>query len=203
VSSARWVPVISSPVMDSLIWSTPRSTSSRTTAHALGPVGELGDGLDQGAAGGGDLGAVGQVTGAGEAARVDGVAADHVQAFLGRGGAQAHGVAGVDVGAGGFQAEQQVLLDRHGAQAVQVGAVVPAEVGVAVAQAGHQGAAAALDDPRPGGGLADGADRGDAVVLDQDVAGVGVGAGGVEDGYVAEEDLLRVDGHGAGSCNRD
>ena len=116
-------------------------------AHALGAVGELGDRLDQRAAGDGDLGAVGQVAGAGDASGVDGVAADHVEPVLGRGGAQAHGVAGVDVGAGGLEAEQQVLLDRHGAQAVEVGGVVPGEVGVRVAQPGHQGAAAALDHP--------------------------------------------------------
>ena len=69
-------------------------------SHALGPVGELGDRLDQGAPGDGDLGAVREVAGPGDAARVDGVAAHHVEAFLGRGGAQAHGVAGVDVSAG-------------------------------------------------------------------------------------------------------
>ena len=34
-------------------------------AHAFGSVGELGDGLDQGASGAGDLGAVGEVAGAG------------------------------------------------------------------------------------------------------------------------------------------
>ena len=52
-----------------------------------------------------------------------------------------------------------------------------------VAQPGHEGAAAALDDVRAGGlGGVDGADCGDPVVLDQDVARVGVGAGGVEDG---------------------
>jgi hypothetical protein len=94
-----------------------------------------------------------------------------------------------------------VLLDRHGAQAVQVGAVVPAEVGVRVAQPGHQGAAAALDDPRSGGGVrVHGADRGDAVVLDQHVAGVGIGAGGVEDRDISEEDLVGADGHVGASC---
>src|SRR6185312_15352619 len=108
--------------------------------------------LDQGPAGDRDLGAVGQVAGAGEAAGVDGVAAHHVETVFGGGGAQAHGVAGVDVGAGRFQAEQQVLFHRHGAEPVQVGAVVPAEVGVCVAQPGHQGAAATLDDPGSGGG---------------------------------------------------
>ena len=183
MSSARWVPVISSPVIDSLIWSTPRSMSLRTALRMpSGPSANLVMRLDQRAAGDGDLRAVGQVAGAGDAAGVDGVAADHVEPVLGRGGAQAHGVAGVDVGAGGLEAEQQVFLDRHGAQAVEVGGVVPGEVGVRVAQPGHQGAAAALDHPGAFG-LAgvDGADGGDAVVVDQDVTGVGVGAGGVED----------------------
>src|SRR5436309_15534752 len=53
-------------------------------AHALGAVGELGDALDQCAAGDGDLRAVGQVTRAGEAAGVDRVPADDVEAVLRR-----------------------------------------------------------------------------------------------------------------------
>ena len=165
-------------------------------AHALGAVGELGDRLDQRAAGDGDLGAVGQVAGAGDAPGVDGVAAHDVEPVFGRGGAQAHGVAGVDVGAGGLEAEQQVFLDGHGAQAVEVGGVVPGEVGVRVTQPGHQGAAAALDHPGALG-LAgvDGADGGDAVVVDQDVTRVGIGAGGVEDRHVAEQDLGGGDRH--------
>ena len=62
-------------------------------AHALGAVGELGDRLDQRTAGDGDLRAVGQVAGAGDAAGVDGVAPDDVEPVLRRRHAQAHGVA--------------------------------------------------------------------------------------------------------------
>src|SRR6185437_9227489 len=69
-------------------------------AHALGPVGELGDGLDQRAAGDRDLRSVGQVARAGDAPGVDGIATHHVEAVLRAGRAEAHGVAGVDVGAG-------------------------------------------------------------------------------------------------------
>jgi hypothetical protein len=165
-------------------------------AHTLGAVGELRDRLDQGAAGDGDLGAVGQVAGPRDASGVDGVAADHIEPVFRRGGTEAHRVAGVQIGAGGLDAEQQVLLDRHGAEAVEVGGVVPREVGVRVAQPGHQRAATSLDHPGPLGlGGVDGADGGDAVVVDQDVTGVGVGAGGVEDRHVAEECRAGRNGH--------
>jgi hypothetical protein len=52
----------------------------------------------------------------------------------------------------------------------------------------EKGATAALDHAgaaRPGG--IDGADGGDPVVLDEHVAGIGVGAGGVQDLDVPEE----------------
>jgi len=157
-------------------------------AHLVGPVGEPGDALDQLTAGHRDLRPVGQVTRPGDAAGVDRVPAHHVEPVLRGRGPQAHGVTGIEVGPCRLDREQQVLLDRQSGQAVEVATVVPAEVGVSVAQAGHQRPAAALDHPGTGGGPGiHRADRGDVVVIDQDIARVRPRTGGVQNGHIVEQ----------------
>jgi hypothetical protein len=84
---------------------------------------------------------------------------------------------------------QHVLLDRHRAERIQV-AVVPAEVRVGVAESGHQGGPAAVDDlGAVAGQVTPGARAylGDAVARDQHLAVVRVGAGAVDDADVGEQ----------------
>ena len=88
--------------------------------------------------------AVGIVARARDVAGVDGVANDDVEAFFGRGGAEAHRVAGVDVGGGGARGEECVFFDAERAEGVEV-AAIPAEMRVGVAEAGEEGAVAALE----------------------------------------------------------
>ena len=83
---------------------------------------------------------------------------------------------------------EQVFFDLHGFQAVEV-SVVPGEVGVCVAQARHQGLAAAVDDLDALAGQVSGAgaDVGDALIGDQYFAQEWLGSGAVEDVDVGEE----------------
>ena len=169
-------------------------------AHLVGAVGEGGDAFDQRAAGDRDFLRVGQVARPGDLSGVDGVADHHVQARLGRGGADAHGVAVVDVGQGRACREQRVFLDAHGAQPRQVRGVDPGEVGVGVAQAGHQELALTVDDA--GVVTVDGfrlrGDLGDAAVHDEDLTGERVLPGGVEDADIGEQGGARAGGLSVG-----
>ena len=142
----------------------------------------------------GDLLAGGEVARSGDLAAVDRVADHDVQARLGTGRADAGGPAGFQVTPGDLGAPQHVLLQRHGLDARERGRVVPREVRVGLAHAGHQGRAGTVDDARVAGRDRRGAaaDLADAVALHQDAAGVRVLAGAVEDADVGEEGV----GHG-------
>ena len=159
-------------------------------AHLFGAVGVGGDALDQGAAGDRDFLTVRQVARAGDLAGVDGVAHHHVQTGFRGSGTDAHGVTAVDVGLRGPRAQQGVFLDAHGAQPGQVRGVHPGEVGVGIAQAGHQELALSVDNPTPVVGQVPGAgpDCGDPVAADQDFPFEGVRSRGIEDPHVGEQD---------------
>lgn len=136
---------------------------------------------------------VGEVARPGNAALVDGVPDDAVEALLGRRGAKAHGVAAVQVALGRLGREQRVLLDAQLAQLAEV-TVVPAQVRVGVAEPAHQRPAAALDDldiggPRQLGDPGHAAHVREALPLDVDVAREGGPARAVEDAHVTEQDL--------------
>ena len=152
-------------------------------AHAFGAVGELGDRLDQRAAGDGDLGAVGQVAGAGEASGVDGVAARRRRGgpwprrrpgtwcsrSRCRCGRTRGRTAGVPRRAWCPGRRGRRSCSRRSGCARRTARTSGCGRGPSITRA-----------PSVWPGI-DGADGGDAVVLDQDVARVGVGAGGVED----------------------
>ena len=161
---------------------------SHNSAHAFGAIGELGDALDQSTSGDGDLRSVGEISRAGESTGSDGVAADDVQTVIGGRGAQAHGVARVEIGPRRLEGEQEVLLHRERSETVQVCTVVPREVRVGVAQPGHQRSAASVDGACALRGRVDVPDLTDPSVRHQDVAPVWLCTSGIDDVDVPEVD---------------
>ena len=156
-----------SPERLSLIESTPYFRNMRTTLRIssarvhVDAEAELGERqvrqrLVAEAAGHGDLLAGRQVARAGDLAGIDRVADHHVEPRLRAGGADARGPAGFEIAPGDLGAPQHVLLERHGLDAGERGRVVPREVRVGLAHAGHQRRAGAVDHGRAGGGNAGG-----------------------------------------------
>jgi hypothetical protein len=150
-------------------------------------------------AGDGDLLARGEVARPGDLARVDRIADHAVEARLRRRRADAGGPAVVEVLLRHARRPERVLLVRQLLDGVERLRVRPAEVRVRLAHARHQRRAGAVDHGDPGDrqGPRAAPDALDPVALDQDLAGVGLGAGTVDDADVGEQNV----GHASLLCH--
>ena len=101
------------------------------------------------AADGRDFGPCGAIARAWDHAAVDGVANDDVEARLGGRGAAARGEAGVEHELRHLRGDERVLFGRHHLDGIDARGVVPGEMKMRVAQAGHQRRAHAVDDRLP------------------------------------------------------
>jgi hypothetical protein len=140
------------------------------------------------AAGDGELHARRQQPRPRDVAGVDLVAHDDVQPRLGRRGAEAGGEALVEIELGVAHRHHQVLFECQMAERARVRLVDEAQMRVRLDQPRHQRGAGAVD--RRGVRCRDGArhaDRGDAIALDQHVAGERCRTAAVEHRGVAEQ----------------
>ena len=85
-----------------------------------------------------DLRACRQIARTGNHAAVDRIADDDIEARLGCSGAATHREAGVEHELGHLRGDQRVLLRRHHLDRIDARGIVPGEMEVRVAQAGHQ-----------------------------------------------------------------
>ena len=141
-----------------------------------------------------DLLAGGEIARTLDLARRDRVADDHVKARLGGRGADAGGPAHPEIALGDMGAPQDVLLGRHALDRVEARLVVPGEMRVRLGHAGHQGGAGSVDHRDAGRGDGPHAlgDAGDAVALDQHLAGIGLRTAAVDDADVGEQHVRHV-----------
>jgi hypothetical protein len=127
----------------------------------------------------GDFRPRGQIARAGNHAAVDRIAHDDVETELRRSRAPAHGEPGVEHELGHLRGHQRVLLGRHHLDRIDPRRIVPGEMQVRVAKAGHQRRAHAVDDRLPAASAGGKARRAlrhlpDSIALDDDLARVGV-----------------------------
>ena len=88
-----------------------------------------------------------------------------------------------------MRAPQDVLFRRHALDRVEAGLVVPREVRVRLGHAGHQRGAGRVDhgDACGGNGAHTLGHAGDAIALDQHLAGIGRCAAAIDDANVGEQ----------------